>query len=304
MTTNSRKAPSRRDPRYVQQQHERAIQAMDPGSMSGRLANAGRIDGGTSGTVESYGEVGAIADLDSPEWYDDHFTLASAGAQSLALTYLPIVFSEDVKISGLGAERGVHWDRDASGQEQAVRLLTASDARVGELVTVHYQYQIGMPSKPADPLLLNIPFQADGWKYHELTSIGLLSTYVDPLYDDTGWAVGTAPLGIGSYTDVDGHPKATTVPAGNTGGLGHVEDFVVRRWLPPGTGIVVTFDETNYMDAYVNGTLLTSRSTGLPEHFTSAVADQTANWLLAVYVTVANGYTAGGVDISVSGTET
>lgn len=287
----------RRPPRDPKQWFAEGDRAQRVGA-AGLFYNAAPLPDHASAVAEA---LGSLASGTEEAHKIDQFTLAADGAQDLLLTYIPSEDSENVMLRRLSAFLGD--DYTLSGQTLSL-LAGELDPRAGDKVQVQYDYLTGVPAAPASgDTLLNIPFQAAGWKYQTLTDAADLASWVSTGYDDTGWTVGTAPLGVGAYTDVDGHAKATTVPSGNTGQLGHVQDFVVRRWIAPGTAITVTVDETNYCGVYVNGTSVGGASTGGPLKFTVSVADQPASWLLAVYLTVGNGYTAGGVDIKVEGTE-
>jgi hypothetical protein len=94
------------------------------------------------------GEAQAGATLggagEAAKWYDEDFTLASDGAQDVTLTFLPIEYSEDIKLNGVGAERTTEWTRSG----QVVSLDAALDARTGDELTVHYQYLLGSPVEP------------------------------------------------------------------------------------------------------------------------------------------------------------
>lgn len=264
------------------------------------VANASPVAAHTFAVGEAQAGATLGGAAEATPWVDESFTLASDGAQTVDLAFLPVNGSEDIKLNGIGQLRTTDWTRSG----QTVSVLAAMDARTDDELTVHYQYLAGVPWAPTDALELNIPLQSDGWKYHSMNSASLLTTYVDPAFDDSAWDEGTCPFGHGAYTDADGHPKATTVPNVNTGDLGHVVDFVVRRHLPAGTGITVTVDESNYCIVYADGVQIGGSSTGNPVKFTTTAITKTAPWVLAIYQFVGNGYTNGGCDISVSGTET
>lgn len=237
------------------------------------------------------------------------FTVAATPAADYQLTYLPYRDSDSssvqVKLNGLGLVEGTDYTVDYD-----TGIVTVSDDLVeDDVLTVDYWTtgELIAGSLPAEvDIDLNIPFASDGWSYHTVTNYSDIATWVTPAYDDSAWPVGATPIGLTGYTDVDGHAVASVVPPDNTGLLGHVMDLVVRRWIAPGTGITVTLDETNYVQGvYVDGTFITGSgsSTGNPRKYTVAIPDQAADWLLAVPMDVGNGYTAGGIDIEVTGTE-
>src|SRR5690349_21472165 len=97
---------------------------MVPGTLGGRLDNAAQVGGIGRGTVEAQGgdlpSGSIVTDLDSAQWQDDYFTLSVDGPQDLALTYLPMTMSEDVKCWGDGQERGVDWDRATGSQALSI----------------------------------------------------------------------------------------------------------------------------------------------------------------------------------------
>ena len=88
---------------------------------------AGRVQGFTSDTVDGHG-------------YDSE-SLTVDGAQSFALSFLPVEFSEHVYLRGLEQQRTVDWSRSG----QTLSILAAMDARAGDLFEVYYEYSAGAP---------------------------------------------------------------------------------------------------------------------------------------------------------------
>lgn len=297
----SRNPPSRRNPEFIDQRQSRQLQSMSPGALTGRLASAQPVNKlpGAPDALFGFdgGSGGASAAVLSPYW--DEFTLASNGAQDVTLSFVPVEMSEHVYLRGV--EQGVSgtfWTRDSL----TLSLTSAADARTGDTLTVKYLMREEQSDPISDESELNVPFQSGGWSYIGVTSAGQVATYVDPATDASSWAEGTAPLGWSTFVDIDGHAKATSLPNVNTGQLGHVYDAVIRRDMPAGNDIEVTYDVSNYVGVYVDGTVVASSSTGAPAKATVVVGDMPAAWVLALYVTVANGYTDGGIDVQVTGT--
>ena len=144
---SSRRPPSLRDPEYLQWFHGRQLQSMVPGAASGRVASAAPVRTLNGSPVGDEGasiqlDVGGEADLSKV----DIFTLASAGAQDLALTYLPKADSWNVSLNGITALNGT----DYSILAQTLSLLSPIDARTGDVVEVQYDYLAGVPAAPAE----------------------------------------------------------------------------------------------------------------------------------------------------------
>jgi hypothetical protein len=284
---------------------------------AGNVANAGPISIQT--TAAAMAQQGAQSASEVGFWNDDIFTLAAAGAQDLSLTFLPIDGSEHVEISGMKTKKGTHWTRT----DQTLHLLTAMGARVGELLTVEYAYLTGLAATVTHALDLNVPYGSLGWKYLNVSDAGIPSGWETTGYDDSAWPVGQAVIAHttvpgGSYTSpytdpgtgyvgsvagvnaLAGNPIGTTPPP-----LGHDGNLLIRRWLGPGTGIVVKFDAyPDFENVYVNGTFATGGSSGIRRVNQFVPADQTSNWLLAISIRVGGGATYAGFDASITGTPT
>lgn len=257
------------------------------------VGTAGGIPAGGSGQV-------LTPDPAAPtgfSWVDRGFRrqfwqLTAAGVQAKTLDYTVLANSEHVYLNGVELFEGSQWSRT----DYTLSLLSGADCRVDDWLEIRYA------SAEPRPLLLNIPFQASGWRASPLGSAGLLTSFVDPGFDDSSWADATCPIGWGPFVDIDGHAVATAMPHINTGQLGHEADFVVRRWIAPGTGILVTTDESTSCGIYANGAFIGGSNTGSAVKASQPMPDQAAPWLLAVAIAVTNGASSGGVDIEVTGT--
>lgn len=85
--------------------------------------------------------------------WEDLFTLAAAGAQSVTLTYLPTNDrSEDVKLNGIGQTRGADWTRTGS----TLSILAVMDARANDQVKCQYTYLVGLSGTPFDTSPLSL----------------------------------------------------------------------------------------------------------------------------------------------------
>jgi hypothetical protein len=76
----------------------------------------------------------------------DSWSLAAAGAQTKALSFLPITYSEHVYLNGLEQLEGTDWSRSG----QTLSVLAPMDAQVGDALEVRYAYLAGLPSLPTD----------------------------------------------------------------------------------------------------------------------------------------------------------
>ena len=106
---------------------------------AGQVVGAAPVPGNTGASSQA---LASVADVTATAWQDDEFTLTADGAQDLDLTYLPVDSSEDVKLRGVGQQRGVDWERS----DQTLSILSPMDARDDDVLTVHYQYLTGQPT--------------------------------------------------------------------------------------------------------------------------------------------------------------
>lgn len=233
--------PRRRSPKVWQERVVGAIESMIPGTVGGRIANAGPIGGESSSARASIqGGVATVAQAGSDSYFEeDPLTLTADGAQDVALTYEPVEFSEDVEISGLAQTRGVDWTRDG----QTLSLLTAMDARAGEVLTVQYAIRSGAPVDPSLPVYSTlVDWNATGWKYNE-TTWSDSTDYSASAFDDSAWSTGQAAFGSGTGPT----PKNTTWPLDGR--------IWIRRTVPDVvTAMRITVRIDNYATVWINGT--------------------------------------------------
>jgi len=110
---------------------------------AGRAVNASPVPQIQTAVDEALTSVGGVTDKQSKI---DQFTLAADGAQDLALTYVPVVDSENLILRRLGLYLGV----DYTLSDQTVSLINSDVAPLtGDLVQVQYDYLSGLPAMPA-----------------------------------------------------------------------------------------------------------------------------------------------------------
>jgi hypothetical protein len=181
---------------------------------------------------------------------------------------------------------------------------TTTTAPAGAAVAVAPPVPV-RPSLPSRFLPINIPFGSDGWKYH----VGAWDpAWISPTFDDSAWLTGKAVIatpGVTGYgvpfTDGASSVAGTSAPVDTI--TGTATEFTMRRLVGPGTGIVVTYDENNYMfDLYAAGVNLGVRSTGNRGVNHGGIPDQLAPWVLIMHVTAGNGQTWCAGDLMVTGT--
>lgn len=128
--------------------------AMVPGAFRGRVPIVAPVTPQQRQDARARG-ITAVANPAARGSQIDQFTLSSAGAQSLSLSYLPILKSWNVELNGVKALNGT--DYTISGQ--TLNLLSGLDARTGDVVQAQYDYLTGMPSSPSvsGPPLLGSP---------------------------------------------------------------------------------------------------------------------------------------------------
>jgi hypothetical protein len=295
----SRKPPSQRNAEFYDQRRARQLQSMVPGTLEGRLADAQPFKQFSGPPDALFGfDGGAVAQATRASQIDQ-FTLASAGAQDLTLTYVPVPMSWNVEHNTLGLLDTTNYTISSN----VLSLISGVDSlEIGDTIQVQYDYLEEQADPIGDESEINIPFQSGGWSYIGSASPAARTTQMTVATDFSSWAVGTAPLGWNTYVDVDGHPKATELPHVNTGELGHEWDAVIRRAMPGGTGIVVTVDETNFCDVYADTTLIAFSSSGGALKLSSSPFDMAGPWDLIIRLTSGAGVTNGGIDIEVTGT--
>lgn len=128
----------RRPPRHPFQRLSDGNRAQRTGG-AGLLYNAAPIPAQAAATAQALASVASVSDK---AWNDETFTLASNGAQTVTLEYLPVDESEDVKLNGLGQLRTTDWTRS----DQTLSVLSAMGALTGDKLAVHYQYLTGQPT--------------------------------------------------------------------------------------------------------------------------------------------------------------
>lgn len=130
------------------------------------------------------------------KFWVDTFVVASPGSQDLALTWEPILHSEDVywhPDGGSGVHlRGDEWSRAGS-------VITApdvpGDVEAGDVYIVEYAYLPGASATTIAPDPLDVPIGSD-WLY--ATGLGSSTTYAATAFDDSAWAMGSTPMGFGA----------------------------------------------------------------------------------------------------------
>jgi hypothetical protein len=138
--------PRRRPVRVWPERVTSAIESMVPGTLGGRVSSAAPIvDDDIAATIG--GEAGVLDLSTSASDAVDEFDLASDGAQTVTLTYLPI--NDEcihVELNGLEQRQGTDWTR----ADAVISLLAAMDPRSGDRVDVHYRYRFGAPVAPTE----------------------------------------------------------------------------------------------------------------------------------------------------------
>lgn len=136
-------------PRYLPpSEAERAhtlARQMTPRSTLGATRDAQPVVGREIARAGARSITSGGAAASNIQTWEDIFTLAAAGAQSVTLTYLPTPDrSEDVNLNGVGATRGVDWTRSG----QTLSILAPMDARVNDEVKCQYTYLVGLTGAP------------------------------------------------------------------------------------------------------------------------------------------------------------
>jgi hypothetical protein len=112
----------------------------------------------------------------------DQFTLASGGAQPLALTYLPVEESWNVDLNGVTA----FWGTDYTISGQTLSLLSAAGALTGDKVQIQYDYLTGMPAAATE-----------AFRYLQVADTDATDRS-GTAYDDSGWATGLSAFASSS----------------------------------------------------------------------------------------------------------
>lgn len=132
-----------RAPRTLEQQLTAGVRAQQTFG-AGNVDNAGPISDRNDAIAEASAQT---ADASQEDHYIDQFTCAG-GAQDFTFTYLPSPGSWNVSVSGVTLLDGVGY----TVTNQTLNLLSAADARSGEVVQVQYDYLTGQPAVvPSDP---------------------------------------------------------------------------------------------------------------------------------------------------------
>jgi len=142
---------SRRLPIGPEGRRLRTDPAYEAGSTRGRIGNAFPVgDAGGRGRARATAATAAAGAGGGVQFFDQFDTapLTVAGSQSLALTYLPLPYSEHVFLNGVRQTRGVGADYSITGQ--TLNVTAAMDARVGDVLAVEYAYSGGVPTAAAD----------------------------------------------------------------------------------------------------------------------------------------------------------
>lgn len=80
---------------------------------------------------------------DPVPWQTDRFVLTGSGAQTKALTYLPLDSSLFVFLNGVEQDEGT--GRDWTVADQTLSVLSGMDARTSDVLVCKYQYLEGVP---------------------------------------------------------------------------------------------------------------------------------------------------------------
>lgn len=148
-----------------------SLESMVPGTVGGRVSNAGRVPAASSAV--SRGVAGSGVPASDVAFQLDTFT-AAGGAEDLTLTFLPMAESEHVYLNGVFQDEGTVWTRDGV----TLSLLSGMGAVAGDLVEVRYAYDIGAPISPATAGVISDDFdRADS------------ATTLNPASDGGTWTV-------------------------------------------------------------------------------------------------------------------
>lgn len=129
--------------------HERvvtSIETMIPGTVGGRVVNAGPASAPSGERAASRGDIGTVDSASGVLFKRDRFELVADGAQDHTLTFLPLDDSEHVYLNGVEQDEGADWTRD----EQVLSILAAMDALTDDMLEVRYSYDAGAPVQPTD----------------------------------------------------------------------------------------------------------------------------------------------------------
>lgn len=163
--------------------------------------------------------------------WEDIFTLAAAGAQSVTLTYLPTPDrSEDVKLNTLGQTRDVDWSRSG----QTLSILAPMDARANDELKVQYTYLLGMTGMPQSvppTVVAAAPNQSDLSNVTPLTTVipavavvgntmvlaVAMKSHTATLAFPTGWVVSSSTVDPTASLVLKLWVATKTVAAGDAG---------------------------------------------------------------------------------------
>jgi hypothetical protein len=200
--------PSRRDsagppPRdvtdlyQIARQHSSYLRGLDPGFLEGRFATPQLVPTGVSDLVGDDGGDGGAAGADHAFWNTDQAVAGEPGQITLNLTWEPIDGSLHIRWNGVD-QPPTEWTLD----EQTV-TFTSPLIKPGHRLTAAYAYDNG---ELTDPTGILVPFASDGWKWVDVPPAADID-YSDPAFDDSAWAVASAPFGDTNpdFTDPFGH---------------------------------------------------------------------------------------------------
>lgn len=222
---------------------DRAIRSMIPGSWQGKVAQAMPVRTRILSQVESLDEetLDSIVATMKAEANDAHIVTANnvaSGSATILLTYKPI--DESVKLWWGGEfQSPTEYTTDYVLNEVTIGLPDYVEE--GDLLWVHYWYLEQDPRGPEG--YAGWPFGDTGWKNQ--SGSGDLSS---PALDDSGWAVGTAPFGYK-------HPLHPNHWSTATSGPTLWSSWWFRRRLSTGTfQVTVRKDDDAYV--YRDGVLV------------------------------------------------
>lgn len=155
--------------------------------------------------------------------YQDVFTL-SGGAESVELTYLPLLNSEHVYLNGVYQREGSAYDWTRAAGTRTVNIDADMDARSGDVLVVEYLYYLGTPVDPLDLgaaayvanasltgyLTSDTPSLPAGAQNGDLLLVLLVQDYQGNTWSGlSGWtevgkstSSGSAPVTVGIYSQV------------------------------------------------------------------------------------------------------
>jgi hypothetical protein len=173
------------------------LRALDNGFLGGHWATPqllgpehSDLTGGADGSDSGSGS-------DIAFWNTDQAVAGEPGQITLNLTWEPIDGSLHIRWNGVD-QPPTEWTLD----EQTV-TFTSPLIKPGHRLTAAYAYDNGVMADPSDIL---VPFGSSGWKWVDVPPAADID-YSDPAFDDSAWAVASAPFGDTNpdFTDPFGH---------------------------------------------------------------------------------------------------